>query len=132
MKDKSKIGSMEIGEPKQAIDKGILTVLGYEIIDVEVESGKGSKLVVRGMLSDMKGEEIGEYNISSVKIVSPKTKQITQVGLWCNSDKEGKLPYNSAVAVMLRFYKLTSISQLEGKELEIGVDEKGFYCFKAY
>lgn len=130
---KNEFEDVEIGEQKQTIDKGFFNVKSFEMAEVKnLESGDGLKLVLTGEITDKAKAVIGEFNISSVKFISPKTKKVTQSGLWLNSDKEGKLPYNSAVAITLRHYALKSIKQFVGKELEMETDEKGYYCIKAY
>jgi len=53
-------------------------------------------------------------------------------GLWLNKDKDGNLPFNSAVACLLRFYKVATINELVACVLQTVVDDGGYIIVKAY
>jgi len=53
-------------------------------------------------------------------------------GLWFNKDKEGKIQKGSSLAVFLNKVGVKNLKELEGKEVETELDEKGYLCFRAY
>lgn len=53
-------------------------------------------------------------------------------GLWLNKDKDGKIQKGSSLAVFLNKVEAKNLKQVEGKEVETELDEKGYLCFKAY
>jgi hypothetical protein len=58
--------------------------------------------------------------------------KLNESGLWLTKDKEGNIPFNSAVAHLLRFCECKIINGLLGKEIDTIVGEKGFLIIKAY
>jgi hypothetical protein len=66
------------------------------------------------------------------KVKFEKEGKLKTVGLSLSLDKDSLLNKNSALAFLLKFYKVTKPSELKGKELQTSVDDKGYLCFKAY
>jgi hypothetical protein len=69
-------------------------------------------------------------DLSSVQYL--KNKAVKQSALWYNEDKEGNIAKNSALAEAMRYYKVATLKQFEGKAIEAIVDEKGYLTIKAY
>lgn len=96
------------------------------------------------MQKDKTGSEVGEKVSLTVQhpdkkesIVLSKVKYETQgkvkvSGLWFKLDNDGNIPYSSALANMLRYYSVSNIDALVGKEIETTKDEDGFLVAKAY
>lgn len=57
---------------------------------------------------------------------------IKSSALWYNEDGDGNIPKNSALAELMKFYKITSLRQLIGKQITVELDTKGYLCIKAY
>src|SRR3990167_1082117 len=53
--------------------------------------------------------------LSSTLYLNKKT--VKQSALWYNEDSDGNIPKNSALAETMKFYKVASIRQFEGKTL---------------
>ena len=104
-----------------------VTVKDYRVDTIHDKAGKlvGKKVVL-----------IVDYpNVEKVEVsgaVYIKNKKITTSGLWFTLDKKDKLSYYSAVSNVLRHYKVKSVVELIGKEIETEADEKSFLVVKAY
>lgn len=61
-----------------------------------------------------------------------KNKAVKQSALWYQEDKEGNLAKSSALAEVMKFYKVTSLRGFEGKTITTELDEKGYLAIKAY
>lgn len=118
-----------IGDDKPQIEAKPVKVVDYAIKPVSDKSGKevGKKLVLVIQHPDRTDKPI---EISSVKYVS--IDKIKTAGMWINLDSDNKLPFKSAVATMLRFYKKKSIRELKGAMLPTELDENGYLAIKAY
>jgi hypothetical protein len=116
-----------LGQEQPPVLPKRVQVLGYEVRRVHDNEGKeiGNKLVLK-----VKHPDVPEMEISKVKY--EKNKKITESGLWVSMDKDGKIPFQSALAKLLRFYRCETISHLRGKELETASDEGGYVIVKAY
>jgi len=66
------------------------------------------------------------------KVKYEKNKKLTESGLWISKDKDGKLPFLSALAHLLRFYHCNNISELKNKEIDTTADSNGYIIAKAY
>lgn len=71
-----------------------------------------------------------EIEISSVK--HEVANNLKETGLWFSTDKEGKIQKGSALANLLKFWKIENLEAAIGKEVETMMDSKGYLCFKAY
>ena len=54
------------------------------------------------------------------------------VGLWVNLDSKKLLRKDSALVLFLQNVGAANISELNNKEVETVVDEKGYLAFKGY
>jgi len=117
-----------IGEDKPGIEAAPVKVVDYVIEDVQ-KDGKniGKKLTLHVEHPKVNDRKI---EISSVKYL--KNKEINSSGMWVKADDDGHLAYQTALAYMLRFFKLDTISDVKGKEMPTEVDDKGYLTIKAY
>jgi len=116
-----------IGTEPERLEAEEVEVVSFESEDVKDKEGRevGKKLVLT-----VKHSKNPEMKISKVKY--EKNKSLTESGLWLKEDAEGNLPYFSAIASLLRFYKCDSISALKGKNVNTVADANGFLEIKAY
>jgi hypothetical protein len=61
-----------------------------------------------------------------------KNKSVKQSALWYQEDSDGNIPKSSALAECMKFYKVSTIKQFEGKSINVEVDDKGYLAIKAY
>jgi len=73
-----------------------------------------------------------EETISISQAKYEKNNKLTEAGIWFHQDEDGLIPKNSVLSSVLRYYKVNSIGDLKGKELETVTDDGGFLCIKAY
>lgn len=123
---------IEIGEEMPAMLPKKCKVTSMQIIDVIVREGKdkgkeiGKKLVMKVKHPDSNVE----LEISKVKY--EKANKLAESGLWVMKDKDGKLPFKSATASMLRYYMARTVKEMEGKDIETATDDQGYLLVKAY
>lgn len=109
--DVKAIENIEIGEKKE-IEQ--LKPAKAEIKDVKIENRQGNDCLVLKIKHPDKEEPI---SISSIKI--KKFNKLKVNGLWIGRDEHGKIPYNSALAELLRRVEAKTISELVGKVVEL-------------
>ena len=122
-----KMDEVIVGEDvPQVIAKKVL-IEDYEIVPVEIKSKEvGDKLVLK-----VKHPDVNQtVDISSVKRQMGDKLKVT--GLWCNLDKDGKIPYKSALGAMLRFLGKSTIKDLKGEQVDTVENENGYLAIKAY
>lgn len=118
--------NVEIGKEMPPLQAERVKVLGIEERPVvKDEKSIGTKLVLK-----VKHSIVPEMEIGKVKYEFNKKLKIS--GLWLRKDTDSKLPYNSAVAFLLRYCKAAKPSELIGKEIDTTLDENGFIVAKAY
>jgi len=119
--------NMGIGKEQPPVVAKPVSVTGYNEEDVMFEKQKetSKKLVLKVIHPDITTMEIS-------KVKFEKNKKLKETGLWLSKDKDGNLPYNSAVATLLRFYGCGKISDIVGKTIQTTQDENGFLIVKAY
>ena len=123
--EKQEILEMEIGTKEQTA----LEPARVKIVDVEVQEvgeKKNQKLVC---IVKHPGKEEA-ISISSVKYEKAGKLQVT--GLWLNVDEDKKIRKGSALAILLNYLLADNPKQLEGKEIDTALDEKGYLTFKVY
>jgi len=123
------IENIEIGEDKPQVAAKKVEVAGYRLEPVKSKEGKeiGDKLVLEVKHPDLQDKTI---DISSVKfMVADKLKTS---GLWVKKDEDGKLPFRSAVATMLRSLTIRRIAELKGIQLDTVVQDNGYLAVKSY
>lgn len=121
------IEEVGIGAEMPPVEPKPVVVLEYGVADVKDKEGKdvGAKLVLT-----VKHPDVPEMEMSKVKY--EKAKGLKEAALWLNKDKDGKIPFNSALATFLRFYKCSNIKDLKDKTIETTTDEGGYVIAKAY
>lgn len=90
------------------------------------------------------GEPVGEKVVISIEhpdsqdlvalssALYLKNKSVKQSALWYQEDSEGNIPKNSALAEVMRYYKVSTIRQFVGKVINTELDDKGYLAIKAY
>lgn len=68
--------------------------------------------------------------ISSVKY--EKKGKLETSGLWVSIDEEKKIRKGSALSMLKAFYRVKTLKNMEGLEIQTTEDDKGYLCFKAY
>jgi len=117
----------EIGkeQPPVVAKPVVVTGVGEEEVTFEKTKETSKKLVLR-----VSHPDVPEMELSKVKF--ERNKKLKETGLWLSKDKDGNLPYNSAVATLLRFYACGKITDLVGKTIQTTQDDNGFLIAKAY
>ncbi|MEK6880991.1 MAG: hypothetical protein AABY22_15330 [Nanoarchaeota archaeon] len=119
----------KIGEDKPQIEPKEVVIVGYKIDDVKGKDGKemGSKLNLVVEHPDVKDKKI---EISGVEFLNDK--KVKQSGLWMKKDNDGKIPFKSALANLLRFVKKNTIKELVGIKINTTTNDNGYLLVKAY
>ena len=135
MEEQTKLENIEIGhkEAEKLKPANVKIVKAF----VEGVGEKGNKKVICECQHPDKKD--GTIQISGVKIL--KAEKVITSGLWFNTDetkderaegKVGKLMKDSALAIFLRSQQVTTVKELENKEIETLLDNSGFLVFKGY
>lgn len=110
----------------------------------EATSLKPAKVVVVSVTI----EEVGEKDNKKVSLAvkhpdKEETIKISQVkyfkgdkvvtfGTWLNKDEDGLIRKGSALALVLEKAEVSTIKELEAKEFDTDVDDKGYLCLKLF
>jgi hypothetical protein len=119
-----KIGNIETERLKPAK----VQIIKTEIQNIKIVKNNSSSDKLTCLVKHPESKE--PIEISSVKIEIDNKLKIC--GLWFNLDEEKKIKKQSALAKLLNFLKAENIKELENKEIETLLDEKGYLCFKGY
>jgi len=121
-----------------------------ELFDVEVGEDKPQVTAKTVVIEDIRQEEVNFGNDKSNKLVlvvkHPDIQDTLEIsgaecrygdkikssGLWLKLDSENKLPYNCAVAQLLRHKGKGKVRDLKGEQIETVTDQKGYLQVKAY
>ena len=121
--------NLEIGEEMPPVEPETCVVLGVfkkkVVFDEGEKKKENSKVILR-----LEHSAVGQVEISKVKY--QKGDKLPESGLWLTKDKDGKLPYSSALAHLLRHYKLSTLKDLIGKKVDTLLDANGYLIIKAY
>jgi len=123
--------NVAIGEKLPPLEAKPVKVISYE--EIEVITGKdkaGQDKLSKKLVLKVQHPDNPELEISKVTFL--RGKKLKEVGLWLQKDKDGNIPYNSALASLLRFYNCTKIADIKDKELQTTNDTEGFCIAKAY
>ena len=123
-RDRFDILTAEVGDPEPKIIPTLCTVLKLDIENVEQFKSDKLKLIVKH--PDRERELI----ISSVEYIDEN--QVKTSALWVRKDSKGKIKHNTALAHLLKYYNLHSISNIVGKPIQTTLDTKGYLCIKAH
>ena len=114
-----------IGKEQPLVEAKPVVVTSISEEEVVFDKETAKKLVLRVSHPDVPEMELG-------KVKFEKNKKLKDSGLWLTKDKDGNLPFNSAVSTLLRFYGCTKITELVEKKIETTQDENGYLVAKAY
>lgn len=128
-----KYGDRQIGEDKPQVEAKICVVEDYKVEEITIKDKKTSndrvarkvKLLVRH--PDIHDKQI---EISGAKYESGEKIKVS--GLWWQEDSEGKIPFNSVLAHVLRKYKKPTLKELKGEQIETVNDDQNYLVVKAY
>lgn len=116
-------------EEMQQLTAKKVKIVGVNTEDVISKDGKkiGKKVVCMAKHPDREDP----VNISSVKH-EKKTGQLAYTGLWLNLDSKGMIQKGSALAALMNKLNALKVEDINGKEAETVVGDKGYLTFKAY
>jgi len=120
-------GEIEIGEDRPQVEAKICKVEDYKVEEVNVKDriAKKIKLLVKHP----------DINDRLIEVSGAKYEQgdkIKVAGLWHKLDSDGKIPYHSSIAHVLRKYSKTNLKSMKGVEIETVNDDSGYLVVKAY
>ena len=119
------IGSEE--KPRLAAKEVKVVSIGMK----EVPSKKNPKATLKKVVLACKHPDRNEtINISDVKYVEGDVLKVNTC--WFFTDSKGEIQKDSALANLLRFYEVGTLSELSGRSLKTIEDSKGYLCLRAY
>lgn len=126
---KEKYENLVVGEDKPQVSVAKVVIEDYRVEAVKNKKGEeiGDKLVLI-----CKHPEVTDKNIEISGVKYESGDKIKQSGLWFKLDSDGKLPFNSATANLLRFYKKETVKQMKGEQVDTIADDNGYLLVKAY
>lgn len=98
---------LEIGKEVEMKEKDDFKIDRIDIKDIDVNGDK-TKKVVFVCTNPVSGKEL---NLSEVRYT--KAGKIVKGGLWVSLDKDGNIAYNSALANLMRFLKVSNLEDLK-------------------
>ncbi len=103
-------------------------------ISIQQQMKKGTDKPVGKIVNFMCKHPDKEDLIKLTKVLFRKDEKesVKESGLWYNEDKENNIQKGSALAVLMSFNNVSTLKELENKELETELNEAGYLCFKAY
>src|SRR3990167_4909292 len=119
-------GDIEIGRDMPQVSPKPIIVVGLE----EQEQFKDGKSLGMKLILNIRHPDNPDMQISKVKYEF--NKKFKESGLWLNLDKDNRIPFNSALGHVLRYYKIPTVKDLLNKSLETTTDENGYLIIKAY
>lgn len=114
-------------KPKLEAKQVLVTKILIEKKEKSENMDKDSEIVV---LMCEHADSDKPLKMTKCKFIS-KGKIVTG-GLWYSLDKEGNIPYNSALAQLMRYYQVSEVEALKGLKMSTSQDENGFLVLKAY
>lgn len=123
------LDNIEIGEDRPQIDAAKVLIENYKIEEVKNKEGKvtGDKVVLNVRHPQYTDKLI---DVSGVKY--QKGDKLVSGGLWVNKDKDGKIPFKSALACFMRFVGARNIGSVKGLQVDTVLDDNGYLVVKAY
>ena len=116
--------------------------------DIEVKKLDPKKVLVKTLAittqKNKKDEVVGDIvlmeckhpdqddTIPISKVLYLKDKSIKEAGLWYNQDKEDNIQKGSALAALMSYVGVKTLSEFVNKELETEANDAGYLCFKGY
>lgn len=103
-------------------------------ISIQNQTKKDSDKVVGKMVHLMCKHPDKEELLDMTRILYRKNPKasVTDTGLWYNEDKEKNIQKGSPVAILMEYFSVKLLKELEGKELETEANDAGYLGIKAY
>lgn len=119
-------------------EKTSLSAKPVKVVGLAVESVKGKKG------TDKQDKEVGKklilivkhpdreetIKLSELKIQKGDSLKVSTI--WVNIDEDNNIAKGSLLDSLMDFYKVTTLRELEGKEIQTILDNLGYLCVKAY
>ena len=119
--------NIEVGQDTPQVEPGMVMIEKTTKEEIDFgNSNKGTKIIFH--VTHPKSNEL--LQISKLTYLSGKTIKTT--GIWFKLDNDGKLPFKSAIAELLRYKRKNKISELIGEQVETVADDNGYLVLKAY
>jgi len=121
--------NVEVGEDVPQVEPKKVKLETYRVEAVKNKEGKeiGKKLILCVRHPDITDRLL---EISGARYTQGDKLKTT--GLWWKEDNEGKIPFKSAFAHVLRHYGKRTLKGLIGLELATLTDEGGYLVVKGY
>ncbi len=103
-------------------------------ISIQQQMKKGTDKPVGKLAMFMCKHSDKEELIKLTKVLWRKDEKesVKESGLWYNEDKIKDIQKGSPLAVLMNYNNVSTLKELENKELETELNEAGYLCFKAY
>jgi len=113
-------------EPEKLQAK-LVKVVGKKI---EMQQSRGKDIGEKVTLVCKHPDREETIDISQTKYL--KSNKIKISGLWFKLDDDEKIFKGSALALTMNHYRIKTVAEFEGKDIETVEDENGYLCVKAY
>ena len=122
----TEIGTKEIPKLKPAK----VSIVGVSLKEKTKEGKEMKTPLVQIIVKHPDKEETLE--MTKIKVI--RNEQVRVISLWCQLDEDKKFQKGSAVSDLLTFLKVSSLKEVEGKEIEAVEESKesDYLCLKAY
>lgn len=121
-------GETGIGEDTPQVQPKLVVVEEYRIDEVF----KDEKLIGKKVVLSVRHPDITDRQIEISGAKYEFGKNIKIAGLWWKEDPKGKIPYNSALAHVLRHYNAKNLIEMRGKQVQTVTDDNNYLVVKAY
>lgn len=120
------IGTKEIPKLKPAK----VSIVGVSIKDKKKDGTDMPTPLVQVHVKHPEKED--PIEMTKVKVI--RNDKVSVVGLWCQLDEDGLFQKGSAVSELMNFLNVSSLNEIEGKEIEAVEQSKesDYLCLKAY
>lgn len=121
-------GEVGIGQDKPQVTPKTVVIEDYKIESVT----KDNKEIGKKVILLIKHPDI---NDRLIKVSGAKYEHLNKIkcrGIWWKEDSEGKIPFNSALANVLRHVKKPNLKELMGCQVDTVTDENNYLVIKAY
>jgi len=115
-----------IGEDEPQVAAKVVVIEDVKVEEVVLPKETARKLVLKVRHPDM--QDLIDINGARYQ----KADKLKSAGLWYKLDKDNQLPFNSAVAHVLRYYDKKTAKELKGTQIHTVTAENGYLLVKAY
>ena len=122
----TEIGTKEIPKLKPAK----VSIVGVALKDKTKEGKEMKTPLVKIIVKHPEKDE--PLEMTKIKVI--RNEKVAVISLWCQLDEDKKFQKGSAVSDLLTFLKVSSLKEVEGKEIEAVEESKesDYLCLKAY